>query len=65
MVRTHRYKYNLNEGDRAELYDLEADPGERHNLAGVAAHGRTQRDLHERLLAWYDPARNPFKEKRR
>lgn len=65
MVRTARYKYNFNEGDRAELYDLEADPGERRNLAGVASHARTQRDLHDRLIAWYNPARNPFKEKRK
>lgn len=61
MVRTRRYKYNFNEGDRPELYDMEADPGEYRNLAGAAAHSKTVRGLHDRLVAWYDPARNPYR----
>ena len=65
MIRTARYKYNFNEGDRPELYDLDADPGEYRNLAGDAAHRKTVRDLHERLVAWYDPARNPFRRARK
>ncbi len=33
-VRTRRWKYIDNAGDEAELYDMEADPQERDNLAG-------------------------------
>lgn len=55
--------------DALELYDLESDPGERHNLASIMP--EKTRDLHARLRAWrrsigaqemelnpnYDPAR--------
>ena len=32
-----------------ELYHLADDPGERHNLAGEAAHSERQRELQDRL----------------
>ena len=61
MVRTDRYKYNFNDGDTAELYDMEADPGEVRNLADDPGMRAVRRELHERLVAWYDPMMNPFR----
>ena len=52
MVRTARWKYVEYEGYRPQLFDLEADPAEQHDLGGDAAHEATRRDLHERLFAW-------------
>jgi arylsulfatase A-like enzyme len=39
------------DGSRAELYDLEADPAERHNLA--SRDPRTLENLREKLSRWY------------
>jgi len=64
MIRTDRYKYVFNETDVPELYDLEPDPAEFVNLANDAAVRNIQRQIHEQLVAWYDPARNPFRGKR-
>jgi choline-sulfatase len=61
MVRTDRYKYNFNDGDIPELYDLQADPGEMINRAGDSGLKQIQTDLHDRLMAWYDPAENAFR----
>ena len=50
-VRTERYKfihYYLSP-EEFELYDLEADPGELHNLYGDARHASLLRDMQERL----------------
>lgn len=62
MVRTQRYKYNYNHNDIPELYDLEADPGELVNQAGNPSFMRIQRELHDRLMAWYDPMSNPYRK---
>lgn len=40
--------------DRRELYDLEADPAERHDLVRDAP--QTAASLHERLRAWREGA---------
>lgn len=61
MVRTARYKYIHNEGDVAELYDLETDPGEYRNRAEEPALEPVRRHLHTQLVNWYDPARNPYR----
>lgn len=61
MIRTRRFKYILNQGTMDELYDLEADPGECVNRIDDPALHTVQRELRERLLAWYDPARNPYR----
>ncbi len=60
-LRDGRWKliYTPRTGD-AELYDLEADPGERHDLS-LAATDRTQESI-ERLLAWYRAAPRRFRD---
>ena len=40
------------------LFDLEADPGETHNLATDPAQAKRLRDLRERLDAWWTPGQN-------
>ncbi|TQV86330.1 sulfatase [Exilibacterium tricleocarpae] len=51
-LRGERFKYIYYHGvwDRAELYDLEADPEERHNLAEIPAFVGTAKTMHERLF---------------
>jgi choline-sulfatase len=61
MIRDRRHKYIYNHDDISELYDLEADPGENHNLAGQPGVAQVQKRLHEQLIAWYDPATNPYR----
>jgi choline-sulfatase len=53
MVRTKRYKYIYNRGDRAELYDLEADPRENVNREADTSLARVRGELHDRLMAWH------------
>ena len=58
MVRSGRWKLCYGHGDppEIELYDLEADPGEFTNLAGVAGHSEVQARLQKILLdQWGDP----------
>ena len=43
----------------AELYDLEADPHERHDLSETD--GKTTQQAIDRLLAWYRAAPRPFR----
>lgn len=64
MVRTQRYKYNYNHGDKPELYDLEADPGENNNLGDDPGLARVRSQLHDRLMAWYNVEKNPFRGKK-
>ena len=57
---TGRHKHVCNQGDRDELYDLEADPFELSNLIDDPAHAGLLADLRQRLAAWQrrtgDPA---------
>jgi len=46
-IRTERYKFIANHNDSDELYDLQADPDERHNLA--AEQGEITRRLRQRM----------------
>jgi arylsulfatase A-like enzyme len=51
MLRTDRYKYFYGPKPRmVALYDLKNDPHEDHNLAADAAHAKTVRQMHRRLL---------------
>jgi arylsulfatase len=52
MVRTDRWKYCYYPEGYAELYDVQSDPGERHNLAGSAETHATEEDLRTRILNW-------------
>lgn len=52
MVRTRRWKFNYYPGNGGELYDLENDPAELHNLYADAAHQTTVREMKQRLLDW-------------
>ena len=61
MVRTARYKYIYNYKDIPELYDLESDPGETVNQGRNPSLSQVRNELHDRLMAWYDPASNPYR----
>lgn len=61
MVRTRRYKYIFNHGSTHELYDHQADPGEFVNRINDPALKKVRDDLHEQLLAWYNPEKNPYR----
>ncbi len=50
MIRTARWKYNHYPGHGGELYDLQNDPQEEHNLYDSAAHRETVREMKDRLL---------------
>lgn len=61
MVRTRRHKYIYNHGDIPELYDLEADAGEKVNQGANPSFGRVRAQMHDRLIGWYNPATNPYR----
>jgi choline-sulfatase len=52
MVRTQRWKYCYYGDGYAELYDLQNDPHEQHNLAADPAHKPVVDELQKRLLDW-------------
>jgi arylsulfatase A-like enzyme len=52
MVRTRRWKYNYYPEGFAELYDLEEDPHELHNLAGDPNRRAVESELKGRILDW-------------
>jgi len=67
MVRTGRHKYiAYDDGDnREQLFDLQADPHEKTNLAASAAHAATLRDHRKRLAAWMERTGDRFAKKYR
>ncbi len=52
MIRFGNYKFVFHPSDRDELYDLEADPAERVNLALCKEYGKVCADALERLKNW-------------
>ena len=55
MVRRGPWKYVHIHGLEAQLFNLEADPGEWHNLAGDPAHATVEAELRAALLERFDP----------
>jgi choline-sulfatase len=55
MVRLGKYKYIYIHGHDSQLFDLEADPDEWHNLAGQASTAGLQAELHALILSRFDP----------
>lgn len=55
------YKLVLNLLTSDELYDRHADPDEMHNLIEDPSHGEARDRLHDRLLAYMDRIRDPFR----
>ncbi|MDT8304852.1 MAG: choline-sulfatase [Anaerolineae bacterium] len=56
MVRRGPYKYVYIHGHDCQLFDLDTDPGEWHNLADEPAYQRLASELEELILARFDPA---------
>lgn len=52
MVRTRRWKYNYYPDGHGELFDLERDPAEEHNLHGDPAHAAVVAEMKDHLLKW-------------
>lgn len=56
MLRQGRWKYHHYVGFRPELFDLQDDPEELHDLAGSPAHAQVLQRLHQALCRLCDPA---------
>ncbi len=56
MIRRGQYKYIYSEPDPEQLYDLEADPNELHNLAGRPEFESVRREFQVEMRAKWDPA---------
>ena len=52
MIRTDRWKYLLWEGFPSQLFDLQNDPNEFHDLGASPDHAEICGELHERLFHW-------------
>lgn len=54
MIRTDRWKYIFHRQEEAfsELYDLQNDPNEHHNLIGRSEYASLIAELRERILLW-------------
>ena len=55
MVRKGPWKYNYYHGAPSELFNMDEDPDEFHNLAGDPAYQRVCRELEELVLDGWDP----------
>ena len=56
-----RYKLSIHLLTSDELYDLDADPGELHNLIDSPTHAEIRNALHDKLLDWMNRTRDPFR----
>jgi choline-sulfatase len=55
MIRKGRYKYTYVHGEDTQLFDLENDPEEWHNLSGDPAYRAVEEELKARILEQFDP----------
>jgi len=55
MVRKRQFKYIYIHGYESQLFDLEADPGEWHNLVGEPEYKKIEEQLRVRILDLFDP----------
>ena len=55
MIRQGQYKYVYIHDYESQLFDLEADPGEWHNLAGNPEYKEIETQLKTRMLEKFDP----------
>jgi uncharacterized sulfatase len=55
------YKLSIHLMTSDELYDLKEDPGEMKNLIDSPAHAGLRNAMHDKLLAWMDTSRDPFR----
>ena len=60
MVRNRRWKYVWNAAAEDELYDLQTDPGELHNLARRPTGAEPLASLRRRLVDWMAQTRDPL-----
>ncbi|MHA2344709.1 MAG: sulfatase/phosphatase domain-containing protein, partial [Candidatus Hodarchaeales archaeon] len=62
-VRNYRYKLVVNLLTSDELYDLQEDPYEMHNLIDSKQlnHQKIRNRLHDHLLDWMNETRDPFR----
>lgn len=60
-IRSSRYKLVINLLCTDELYDLETDPAEMHNLIECPEHVAIRGELHDKLLNWMNETRDPFR----
>jgi uncharacterized sulfatase len=62
-VRNYRYKLVVNLLTSDELYDLQEDPYEMHNLidSKQPTHQKIRNQLHDNLLDWMNETRDPFR----
>ncbi len=56
-----RYKLSINLMSGDELYDLQTDSAELHNLIDSAEHASLRNKLHDQLLQWMNTSRDPFR----
>ena len=52
MIRTNKWKYILWECFEPQLFNLEDDPKEFHDLGQSSKHKNICNDLHEKIFAW-------------
>ncbi len=56
-----RYKLSIHLLSQDELYDIEEDPAEMHNLIESAEHSEIRDRMHDAILDWMNDTRDPFR----
>jgi uncharacterized sulfatase len=60
-VRSDRYKLVINLLCTDELYDMQEDPEEMHNLIDQPGVSKVRNELHDKLIEWMNRTRDPFR----